>query len=80
MKIVLVKWQDATTFNQWAEATGVTESKLRVCYAAGFLVGKSKEQVTVALLTSEDTGSFSDWINIPAQSVLKITKLGGLNV
>ena len=75
MKIVLVKWKDATTFGEWKSADAVDKTKFQVCYAAGFLVTENTEVVTIALLTSEDKENFSNWINIPSECVLELTTM-----
>ncbi len=75
MQIALVKWKDSTTFGHWAGKDDVDESRCRICYAAGFLVTENDEQVTVALLTSEDKGDFSNWVNIPIENVMEIARI-----
>jgi len=73
MQIVVAKWQDTTTFGQWTTAEEVEASGLKICYAAGFLVEEDKDIVKIALLTADDKGSFSNWINIPVEDVLELT-------
>lgn len=75
MQIVLVKWKDSTTFGHWSSAEFVDQSRCRLGYAAGFLVTEDDTKITVALLTSEDREDFSNWVNIPIESVIEIVKI-----
>lgn len=76
MKIVLVKWKDSIVFGHWAPADEVDQSSFKICYASGFLITQNDVLVTVALLSSDDKYSFSNWINIPAENVMELTVVG----
>ncbi len=75
MQTVLVKFKDPTTFGYWAHKDTVDQSRSRVCYASGLLITENEEQVTVALLSSEDKEDFSNWINIPIENVIELAKI-----
>ena len=70
MKLVVVKFQDPTTFHQWTEMDEIDKSKCKICYAGGFLVEENDDITKVALLYAEDKGSASNWIAIPTACVL----------
>ena len=80
MQIVIVKWQDSTTYTHWADVDEVDKSSFKICYAAGLLVTQNEKQVTVALLAAEDGSAYSDWINIPAGDVLELTVVESLEL
>lgn len=77
MKIVRVKWQDATTFGHWADKETVEETGLKECYAEGSLLRMTSKIVTVVLLRDTEGESYSNWVNIPRKSVLSIDVLEG---
>lgn len=70
MQLVIVKFRDPTTFNQWAYKDEVDKSKCKVCLAFGILVEENEDITKVALLCSGDKGAFSNWVNIPTGCVL----------
>jgi len=71
MQLAVVKWKDATNFNNWATAEEVEKSEFKIVYSAGFLVTDIENKTTVALLVSEDKKNFSNWVNIPTGNVME---------
>ncbi len=70
MQVVVVKFQDPTTFNQWKLLDSLDTAPCKICYACGFLLEENKEYTKVALLCSEDAQGVSDWIVIPTGCVM----------
>uniref|UniRef100_A0A6M3KWM5 Uncharacterized protein n=1 Tax=viral metagenome TaxID=1070528 RepID=A0A6M3KWM5_9ZZZZ len=76
MKVVAIKWQDATTICEWSSIKEAEKGCFQTCYACGLLIANTKKIVTVALLLSEDKKTISNWINIPARDVLEFKVIG----
>ena len=75
MKIVVCKFRDATTYNQWVCAHEIESSEARVCYAHGRLLEENDDVVKVALLSSDDGKAWSNWIVIPRSIILSVEVL-----
>ena len=75
MKVVLVKFQDPTTHDQWVLMSGVDQSLPRLGFACGFLLEENDKVVKVALLLGQDKEIVSNWIDIPAGCVVSIHEL-----
>ena len=72
MQLVIVKFLDPTTFGHWATMEELTQSGCRVCIAAGWLIEQTDDMVKVALLTTKEKDSVSNWVNIPVVAILSI--------
>jgi hypothetical protein len=72
MKIVRVRWYDATTFGHWATREVVEGTGLKECYAEGGLFRETPELVTVVLLRDAEDEAYSNWVNIPRMSVISM--------
>ncbi len=70
MQLVVVKFEDSTTFDHWVSIEEVDESKCKVCIAVGVLVEENAKVTKVALLYSEDKKAVSNWIAIPTACIL----------
>jgi len=82
MKVVLVKFEDPTTFGNWATPERMEESAPNVCYGCGLLLAKNKKTVKIGLLHAADGETVSDWIVIPrgcivSMETIKEVKLDG---
>jgi hypothetical protein len=75
MQVVLVEWMDSVTHDNWAPVEEVEHSILKPCRAAGFLVTKNKDKVTIALLASCQGDAYASWVNIPTENVIRIEEL-----
>ena len=77
MKVVAVKWQDATTFTDWEESSTdkLSDGVLTEIYAVGLLLAESKKVVSIGLLVSVNGHKLSNWVNIPKANVLEMITL-----
>ena len=54
MKLVLVEWVDsAASSGEWEVIEAALDMRPSPCYGCGFLIAKTKEYVTIALLTGK---------------------------
>ena len=75
MKVVLVTFQDPTTYDQWMPVSTVDQSLPRLVCACGFLMERNDKVVKVALLLGHDKEIASNWVDIPAGCVVSTDEL-----
>ena len=76
MKLVLVSFNDPTTFGHWSIKEDMEASKCKVCFAQGMLMREETDFIKVGLLCGKGGDSFSDWIVIPRGCILTCDEVG----
>ena len=70
MQVLLVKWRDSVTHDNWAAVADVEKSCPKLIYAVGFLISDNADKITLALLNSDDGVSVASWVNIPKECIV----------
>jgi len=74
MKLVIIEWNDASSFDAWADMEAAIRKNVpTLCRTVGWVVAESKEAITVVATTADDkvTGDMT----IIKSSIVKTTVL-----
>ena len=77
MRTVLVKWRDSVVYSQWCPIEDTDIAHPKVCQAKGDLIRDDEDVVIVGLLVDEDEKTVSNYVVIPAESVIHKEFIGG---
>ena len=72
MKIVLVKYQDPTTYSSWMPTELVSHTKPKLGFVCGYLFEENEDTIKVALMCSEDRDTWAEHIVIPQGCVVSV--------
>lgn len=74
--LVEVEWIDSAFHRGWSSADEKRrEMSYSVCRTAGYLIGRDKQSVKIAMNMADKSASFGDGITIPTVAVKRVRRL-----
>ena len=78
-QIVVVHWKDATTVGGWNTRSAYLDHRPSSIVTVGFLLKKTKREITVVTTQDTSSGDYNQAISIPRSWVTSIRRVAGLD-